>query len=305
MKRLCKHIFLVLLVLFFASAMANAQDPTMTLLDGGLNFGNNITGTTTIAYSNSNSASYEIQFTNYTNATASVTFLLPTYLTDSYGDRLPISFATNSGIYSVGTNTQNGGTQYNPNTGIINAAVNAGAHNDYFWLGGTITPGNNYTAASYSGTITASITVTVGSNQYSASLDIPVTATLQGNVSLSASGTLDFGQIVAGTTPPVLSALAAGAPQFIAGGVRTRSTVQFPATALLNDGYGNTMTFTPSLYGSRNNTQSGAASMSSGQTLGGTTAGHFYFWLGGSLSAPPSNQAAGTYGGVFAIRITY
>jgi hypothetical protein len=294
------------LLLLFLSNSASAQTPTMTLLNTGLAFGSNITRTKTIAYTNSNSAAFEVQFTNDVNAMASMTFILPTNLQDASGDNLPVSFASNSAAYNVRTNSTHGATAFDPSTGVINAAENPGAHNIYFWLGGTVTPGSNYVAATYSGVVTASAVVTVGANQYSASLDIPVTATLQGNVSLSATGTLAFGQIVAGTTPASLSALTTGAPEFIATS-STRShnyTITYSSTQL-SDGVGDALTFVPSLYGSAVNSQTGAASVASGSTVSIGKKGNYYFWLGGSLGTIPVSQPAGKYTGAFVVSITY
>ncbi|HUI29950.1 MAG TPA: DUF4402 domain-containing protein [Candidatus Acidoferrales bacterium] len=293
-------VFGTLLVAYRASA----QNPSITLTRN-LSFGTNITGTATIAYNSANAAVFAVQFPNYTGApTASFTFILPADLTDGYGDNLPISFAANSAAYHVNVNSTTGATTFNPNNGL-DGNLGTAAHIDYFWLGGTITPGNNYTAASYMGTITVQVTVTVGTQQYTASQIINVTASLSGNVSLSASGTLNFSPIVAGTTPPSLGAQAVGAPTFTATGFRNRSTVSFPATATLNDGNGHTLTFTASLYGSSTNNQAGSHAITSGSTLGSTTGGTFYFWLGGSLGSVPIGQVAGTYSGTFAIRMTY
>ncbi len=154
--------------------------------------------------------------------------------------------------------------------------------------------------------MTVSVNVTIGAQNYSATQTITVTATLLGNVSLSATGTLDFGFVVAGTTPPSLSALAGGAPQFVATGVRNnRSIVTFSATTTLNDVNGNTLSFTPSVYGSGTNNQVGSVPITSGSTLntGKNTNHNYYFWLGGSLSAVPSGQPPGSYTGAFVLTV--
>ncbi len=292
---------------FIRPNSARAQNPTMTLLNAGIDFGSNITGTTTMAYSSSSSAEFEIQFTNYNSATASVSFILPTNLQDAGGDNLPVSFSTNSAAYNVGTNSTSGATSFNPNTGILNATVNSGAHTDYFWLGGTITPGSNYVAADYSGTITASITVTVGSTHYSASLDIPTTASLQGNVSLSATGSLDFGQILAGTTPPSFNAQTnPNAPIFtVAGSRNSRLTVTYSSTSSLSDGFGHTLTLTPSPFGNSAMNQAGSTSVPSGSRVRTGNTGNYYLWLGGALGAIPLGQAVGNYDGAFVLEVAY
>ena len=299
-----------LLFVFASSANAQNTTPVMTLLNGGLQFGSNITRAVTIRYTRSSAAEFEIQFTNYVDATGSVTFILPNFLTDGYGDQLPISFGRNSAGYEVDPPRPNvnNATSFDPNNGTVNATVQSGVHDDYFWIGGTVRLQLNYVPAAYTGTIIAVIAITVGGQEYSSSLDIPVSATLQGYVSLSASGVLDFGQIISGTTPQALSAMAGNAPEFVANGVRNnRSTVTYSTNMSLNDGYGHTLTFTPSVYGSSSNIQTGSQPIASGSSLdtGGTNNRNYYFWLGGSLDPVPQGQTPGKYAAAFVLTVNY
>ncbi len=288
------------LTILLSFSPAKAQTPTISLTRA-LSFGSIQQSTAyTIAYNNASASAFTVQFPDYTGSpTVSVTFILPTDLTDGYGDNLPISFGTTSGAYHANTNSTNGATTFNLSNGV-NGSLGTAAHNDYFWLGGTITPGT-YVASDYSGIITVVLTVTVGTQQYTASQDVNVTATLLGRVSLSATGSLDFGQIIAGTTPVPLSAQAASAPTFHASGSRKSSTVTFTNSAL-DDGFSHTLPFTPSVYGGSTNNQAGSKSITSGSTL---ARNNYYFWLGGSLGAVPSGQVPGVYSGTFALRVTY
>jgi len=298
---------LFIFVLIFSFGQASAQTPTITWIRD-LSFGTISTaGTTTIAYNNAAASEFVIQFPAYSQSpNAAITFILPTYLTDSYGDHLPISFGATSGAYHVGTNSTNGATTFDPDNGV-NGTVSAAAHSDYFWIGGILTVGAGYSAAVYTGIITATVTVTVNGQQYTANQTINITATLQGTISLSATGALGFGTIVAGTTPASLSAQTnPSAPLFtVTAPRRSRITVTFSTTSLT--GNGNPLTFTPSVYGSTTSTnQSGSTAVTSGSsvTLGGTNT-HYYYWLGGALGAVPSGQAPGSYSGTFVLRVSY
>lgn len=297
-------LLLMSCAVLLSESIALAQAPTISIISN-LNFGTNLTGSTTINYNNASASEFSVQWPTYpASEPNTVTFTLPGYLTDSYGDQLPITFnSTNYGAYRVGTNSPTGATTFNPVSGL-SASAGAAAHTTYFWIGGQINPSANYTAATYTGTITVTIVVTVNGTPYTTSQSFTATASLSGSVSLSATGSLAFGIIVAGTSPPVLDPKAAGAPMFTATGVRTTSTVQYASSSTLNDGYGHTLTFTPSVNGS-STTQAASVPKASGSSLGSTSGGRFYFWLGGTLSALPANQPAGNYNGVFALRITY
>lgn len=291
---------------------ANAQNPTITVLQD-LSFGTNVTRTTTIAYNSSAAAKFAVQFPTYSQqGNVSITFILPANLTDAAGDNLPISFSGNSAAYNVGTNSTHGAISFDPNYGL-SGTLGQNSHTDYFWLGGTVTPGYNYTASTYVGTITVSVIVTVGTNQYTADETITVTATLVGNVSLSATGSLNFGTIIAGTTPPSIvaqSGSAAAITASVRGGGGRQITVDYPGTTSLNGSSGLPLTFTPSVYGTNvSGDQAGATVVTSGSsvTLSGShrQTGYYYFWVGGALDAVPANQVPGNYVGNFWITVTY
>ncbi len=147
--------------------------------------------------------------------------------------------------------------------------------------------------------------------QSSASTSVPLSATVIQGLSLTVSGALSFGAIVAGATPaPSLSAQTnPGAPLItIAGNGSQAVTVTF-STATLT-GPGTSLTFTPSVYGSNSSSnQSGSTQVTSGGavTLSGTSGsqGNYYLWLGGSLNAIPTNQTPGSYSGTWTISVNY
>lgn len=295
---------------------ADAQNPTI-IVSQDLSFGSNITGTTTIGYNNSSAAQFVIQFPTYPQqGNVTISFMLPSNLTDAAGDNLPISFTWNSAAYNVGTNSLQGATTFNPSNGL-SGTLGQNAHSDYFWLGGTVTPGNNYTAATYTGTITVSVMVTVGTSTYTADQTISVTATLTGSVSLSVNGSLNFGTVIAGTTPPSITAqsgTAASITASVSGGGGRNVTITFPSSTTMTDSYGHSLMFLPSVYGTNiSGDQAGATPVTSGSSVtlsgrrgrrrGGT--GYYYIWVGGSLNAVPPGQAPGNYVGNFWITVTY
>ena len=147
--------------------------------------------------------------------------------------------------------------------------------------------------------------------QNSANTNVTVSTTVIQGITLTVSGTLNFGTVVAGTTPAALSANTNGsAPLFTAtANGATSLTVTYGATVSLT-GPGTALTFTPSVVGANSSSnQSSATSVASGSTVttSGSTgsAGHYYFWLGGSLAAIPAAQAPGSYSGSFTLTVNY
>jgi Domain of unknown function (DUF4402) len=308
MRKFTDLVFL--LALGLCTGQTFAQAPAITVLRD-LSFGTNITGTKTIAYNNSAASQISVVFPTYSQqGNVTFTFMLPTSLTDVAGNSLPISFASNSAAYHVDVNSTSGATVFNPNNGL-SGTLGQAAHTDYFWLGGTVTPGSNYTASTYTGTITVVVTATIGAQVYTSNETIAVSATLIGNVSLAVTGSLDFGLVVAGTTPPSLSAQSGSAAMITASGTGgSPITVTYAATTSLNDMYGHTLTFTPSVYGANSSSsQATATSVASGSrvTLSGRRrqTGHYYFWLGGALSPVPTGQSPGSYVGNFWLTVSY
>lgn len=160
--------------------------------------------------------------------------------------------------------------------------------------------------------VAAMLVATAGMSfaQSSANTDVTVNAAVIQGLTISASGALDFGNIVAGTTPTALDAQTNGsAPEItVTGNGNTAITVTF-STATLS-GPGSDITFTPSVYGAALSTSQSSSTqvLNNGSvTLNGTSgsAGNYYFWLGGSLSAVPAGQTPGTYTGHWTITVNY
>ncbi len=153
--------------------------------------------------------------------------------------------------------------------------------------------------------------------QNNASSGVTLAATVIQGLTVSVSGEDNFGTIVAGTTPSALNAQtgtvgsAAGniAQVTLTGNGAQTIHVTYDATDNLTKSGASDITFTPSVYGYATNTQSSSAAVSSGGTvaLSGASgsAGNFYFWIGGSLSALPANQTPGAYSGTWTISVTY
>ncbi len=146
--------------------------------------------------------------------------------------------------------------------------------------------------------------------QNTANTSVNLDATVIQGISISATGSLSFGTIIAGTTPAALSAQTnASAPVFtVAGDGGKQFNVSF-ANATLT-GPGAAITFTPSVYGSSASAnQATSTSIVTGgmANLSGSTGstGNYYFWLGGSLSALPVNQTPGSYTGTWTLTVNY
>jgi len=168
--------------------------------------------------------------------------------------------------------------------------------------------------------ITATVLASVEMSfaQSNANQTVPLGATVIQGITTSVSGQENFGTIVAGTTPNSLIATsgtvgsAAGdiAEVTITGNGAQTITVSYDATDNLIKSGATNIAYTPSVYGSSSSSnQSSATAVTSGGTvtLSGTTgsAGNYYFWVGGSLSALPANQTPGTYAGSWTITVHY
>jgi hypothetical protein len=309
MKRLCQHIIFCF-AFFFLAECADAQNPIIAPLTD-LSFGMVLAGTNTntIASTDAGAGSFETQVTNTSarrRMTVQLTFTLPRNLTNG-ADNLAISFSRTSASYNT-TNDPTSATTFNPANGYTWRVPGNSTDSRYFWIGGTVSPTAGQAAGTYTGTITATVT----SQTYSATLSIVVTATVISGLSLTAAGSVNFGEILAGTTPASLNAQSnINAPIISAAGARNNGiTVTYSSTSTLNDGSGNTLTFTPSVYGSTSSTdQAGSTPVSSGSrvTLTGLRrgTGYYYFWLGGDLGTIPLNQPAGNYNGTFTLSVSY
>ena len=151
--------------------------------------------------------------------------------------------------------------------------------------------------------------------QNSATGSVPLAATVIQGLTTAISGQCNFGTIVAGTTPNALSAQTGTvgsssgniAEITVTGNGGNQVNISFGTQNLT--GTGNAITFTPSVYGNSSNTQTGASQITTAtsKNLSGATgsAGNYYFWIGGSLSALPANQAPGTYSGTWTLTVSY
>lgn len=87
-----------------------------------------------------------------------ITFQLPAYLTDSFGNNLSISFNTTDAGYNTVELGQGMATAFDPNTGVITSLGIDG--NLYIWLGGTLSPLSSQQGNPYSGDIAITATYT-------------------------------------------------------------------------------------------------------------------------------------------------
>lgn len=308
----------VLSLLFAGIPSANAQSPTITVFSN-LTFGMSLGNTSnTVAPSDPGAASFLIQVPGYSMvqygySDISVSISLP-YSLKSGKNSMNVSYGSNSGAWN-NTNSLSGATFFSPSSGIYQQLYPNTPLNLYVWIGGTATPGGSWQPSGvYTGSIDVTVKITVDSKpkqKFTLSQTIPVTATVIQGLSMTATGSLDFGMMVAGTTPPSLSALSGSAPEFTtAGSGGSGITVKYPSTVSLQDAYGNTLTFTPSLLGASVSTnQSGATAVPSQSmvTLSGTSGqtGYYYFWLGGSIAHVPGGQPSGSYSGTFTLTVNY
>lgn len=153
-------------------------------------------------------------------------------------------------------------------------------------------------------------TVGMSFAQNSANTNVTINASVIQGLQISASGALNFGNIVAGTTPASLNAQTnTSAPLItVTGNGSSQITVTYSTAALA--GPGADITFTPSVYGSGLSSSQATSTQvnnNSQVNLNGTSgsAGNYYFWLGGSLSAIPAAQTPGSYTGQWTITVNY
>ena len=317
MKKLFQIIVLLAMATIEVPAL-RAQSPTITVFQG-LTFGMSLGNTTnTVAPTDPTAAAFLIQVPGYTMskyayASINVSITLPYSLTAGGSHTMNVSYSTNSACWNT-TNSFSGITYFGPSSGINQQIYANTPLNLYIWIGGTAAPGGSWLpSGNYTGTIsvTAKVSVSKPKASYTASQTIPVTASVIQGLSLSETGSLDFGQIIAGTTPAAISAQSGSAPELTAAGSGGKSmTVSYASSIPISDMYGNTITFLPSLYGSSLSTgQAGATAVASqtAVTLSGTSGqtGYYYFWLGGSIAPVPASQPAGAYSGTFTVTVNY
>lgn len=319
MSRYLKILLIGALFLTGASA-ANAQAPTITVFRGlvfGMSLGNT---TNTVAPSDPTAAAFVIQVPGYTMsqyayADISVSITVPYSLTSggSGGNTMNVSYSSNSAARNT-TNSFSGATYFGPSSGIYQQLYADTPLDLYVWIGGTATPGGSWLpSGDYTGTISITVKISVSKprQRFQVSETIPVTASVIHGLTMTETGSLDFGQIIAGTTPPSLTPQSGTAPEITAaGGGGSSITVSYSSTVPMSDISGNTLTFVPSVYGSNISTnQAGATSVPSASTVtlsgaAGET-GYYYFWLGGSLEPVPGAQQPGGYSGTFTLTVSY
>jgi len=133
-------------------------------------------------------------------------------------------------------------------------------------------------------------------------------AVIQGLTLTVSGGPLNFGTVVAGTTPTPISALTSTV-MFTATGNGASAIVVSYSSVTLTSGT-NTLTYTPSVYGASSSSSQGSSTQVTSGTsknLSGTSgsAGNYYFWLGGDLGTISSSQAPGSYSGTFTLTVHY
>jgi hypothetical protein len=294
--------------------MAGAQDSGVEFhLIDNMSFGTVATSTSiTISTSDPGAGRTEckVHLPEKTPGTVSFIFTLPGNLT-SNGNMLPISFGNNSAAYNF-SNCISGSTSFDPSQGLSGIQAGANGKSDiYLWIGATVSPVIGQAAGTYTGAIMVTGTLILGNGKTVTSMQtIRIRVKILPTLYLSASGTLDFGDIVAGSPPPSLSAQSdPNAPLFIAAGASgKRIYVSYHTTAPLEGEHGHTLQFRPSLYGSdRQIDQSSSTPVlpESNLILSGGSTGYYYFWLGGTLGPAPKMKQSGSYKGTFTLTVCY
>jgi Domain of unknown function (DUF4402) len=191
---------------------------------------------------------------------------------------------------------------------ILNARVGA-SYYAYIYTYGSLNLTSTHASGLYTGTFTVTASYNAGGNP-SRSSAVTVSSTVIQGLTMSTSGPLNYGTVVAGTTPNVISPQTSGSAVTItaSGNGGQGVTITYPATVTLSSGTSN-VTFVPNLSGYPSNSQSSSTSKPSGTSvnLSGTTGnpGSYYFWLGGSLNAIPMGNPPGNYSGTFTLSATY
>jgi Mat/Ecp fimbriae major subunit len=149
------------------------------------------------------------------------------------------------------------------------------------------------------------LTAFAASDSFAQTATAAVNLTVNSAITLTKTRDMNFGTIVQGITSqsidPVTGA-GATATFTLLGNAATPITVTFSSANLINGA--NTVTFVGTLAGNTVNTQSGATSITSGNSVTTSGSGNYYFWAGGSATLA-SNQAAGAYSGSFTLTVAY
>lgn len=139
--------------------------------------------------------------------------------------------------------------------------------------------------------------------QMSAHTDVTVQATVLKGISISPNtATLDFKTMIAGqpTGNTIDPKTSADAVHFTVSGYNGATVnVVLPSNPTFN-----TMTYSPTLVGAADvGSRATAGAVGATVTLSGT--GEYNLWLGGSLSAPASGTAPGTYSTLWTLTVNY
>lgn len=124
-----------------------------------LTFGTVLKGVpTSVLPSNAAAGAWQVQGDK--NAQVTMTFTLPTVLTNVQalpGSTMPISFGAASALWNRGTNTVVGATPFDPSTGATGRIGPPANPFIYLWIGGTVSPAANAKPGIYTGTIVVSV----------------------------------------------------------------------------------------------------------------------------------------------------
>jgi hypothetical protein len=145
----------------------------------------------------------------------------------------------------------------------------------------------------------ATLALPAGLDAQEATMNVSVDV-IAGLTVTNTGGDLDFLTRAAGTTATV----AAGSGiTFTAGGQPGQNVTLSYSTATLT-GTGADLTFTPSVIGGETSVVGSALPRTSGEAFDLSSAGDYFFWVGGSIVIPVG-QTAGTYSGSWTLSLAY
>ena len=302
-SELFEGALLISAICFVFSSKAAGQ-PTLTTVTN-LNFGTVVSGSQiyTIPLGSASEGKVSIQGTN---RRVYITLTPPATIRNGTNS-LPYTWAA---AYNNTADNPATATVFPATTAnfILSARVGTNYY-AYIYLYGSLNVTSVVPAGTYSGNFTVKASYNAGGNP-SRTVTVLVNSTVIQGLTISASGPLNYGTVVAGTVPNIISPQSSGSAVSImaTGNGGQAVTVSYPSSALLYSG-ANSVTFVPDLSGYLTNNQASSTSKLSGSTvnLSGATgsAGYYYFWLGGSLNAIPTGLAAGNYSGTFTLSATY
>lgn len=146
--------------------------------------------------------------------------------------------------------------------------------------------------------------------QSSADASLQISITVEQALSITETGTLDFGVAYPGfPVPAVDPKTASSIPLFtIAGEPNTAVTIALPASVNLSLS-SSMVPFTPSVNGNQANDQGSSGTLSLGtisETLS-PASGNYFLWLGGHINNdnPLPDLASGKYTGTYTIQVNY